>query len=929
MTWWTSTSVSVNNGDSLVSVNDGVDISNISGGDALIINNLSPVEVKRAYIDGGGIKTIELVVNWSGASQTNQAALVIPTSGDFKAATAALRNATDITSNNFKALEDWGTQVGTITFTGQDGSENTGRTLSQLDADAQAVIDNVNSLTGSVLAMSKAEFFANAKNNKDKYVGSGSVEWGKHFQSGSYPNINEGLWQNVDASNQLFLGAEGGGFGISRTASPIFNVNGNRIRVVYTASPTQSRNKIKFPDAPDGLDKNDGTRYTDLAAAIVDGGTSLANSVLTRQDFVFLEVWHEKISDKDQVYPLGNVQYGSSTWEGINLSVRDDGYTRFGEWDTSTTGRYTTWSSLTDEQKVLFLQDPENNIYSDNGELIQVRYRIRVIKGLGDEWVGVTTHPANAGLQYSGTDNKYVHVQGKMTEPYLGEDLGTSANAYLFYLSENANWNTNVNLGEKGIATAFEGRTDVAEDGLCFAVPIALVQRRNSLAYHQAHNPNGTAPFGSIANPSFRYSWWELILLEGDTINSVSDCYSRKTTSGVNGSIAGGLDNNNLRPDNKFYDAIYAEDVVEDLRMSARKPNLHDLHARYEQKALSAEIRGKQSVPFTRIEQSTSSANSNANAIAVADEDLYSIGEQLYIQTPTGYDAVKITSIGILSVGFTPNVNRAANAYIIHRSETILTAKSNKPTHTDIVGDPVNIKTMLDTRGWDGILGQWVPDFTNSTVTANEKIVTAYSRTYTGDNGVTWSDTAVTIDPINNTMDVFTGSFPDRITLVTYETQAKFLEEGGNSEVLVHSDSTLLLNHHSDGQLLNSSLFDKVPTGEFSGGQPQKISLENVVLSTTNNQLAGASRASGRPKNGSVNVGLNSDSDLTSKSFSHLTHESGQLYLQYNATEMKFNTDWGDTGEFIITKNPVTDDNGVTVLSSFRKVALPYFYNGE
>ena len=138
--------------------------------------------------------------------------------------------------------------------------------------------------------------------------------------------------------------------------------------------------------------------------------------VTSRQDLVFLESFHEKISDKDVVYPLGNVQYGATSWESISLStsVVAQGYSAFGEWDTSTTGRGVVWSTLSEANKAKFIKDPENNIYLEDGELIQVRYRVRVIEGLGDEWLNVDTQSsASYAVLYTGQG--YVKPKGKLT----------------------------------------------------------------------------------------------------------------------------------------------------------------------------------------------------------------------------------------------------------------------------------------------------------------------------------------------------------------------------------------------------------------------------------------------------------------------------------------------------------------------------------
>lgn len=197
------------------------------------------------------------------------------------------------------------------------------------------------------------------------------------------------------------------------TDYPIAYVNGVALHIKSIMDSSGESSIITLPDAPDGLDKADGTgRFTDIASAIVAGGNYLTSSVIARKDFAFLECWHEKISDKDVVYPLGSTQYGVGIWSGISLSntVEPQGYSAFGVWDTETRGYGVTWSTLSKASKTKFVQDHENNIYSDNGELTQVRYRIRVIKALDDTWSMLGISPINQG-------SFFVAEQGSSTTP--------------------------------------------------------------------------------------------------------------------------------------------------------------------------------------------------------------------------------------------------------------------------------------------------------------------------------------------------------------------------------------------------------------------------------------------------------------------------------------------------------------------------------
>ena len=91
MTWWTATSVSVNNGATIVNVNTGDDVQIAQEAGGLVIGNQPPVEIKRTYLDGGGLKKIELRLPWPYANQTNQPAVAFPTDADLAKATRILR----------------------------------------------------------------------------------------------------------------------------------------------------------------------------------------------------------------------------------------------------------------------------------------------------------------------------------------------------------------------------------------------------------------------------------------------------------------------------------------------------------------------------------------------------------------------------------------------------------------------------------------------------------------------------------------------------------------------------------------------------------------------------------------------------------------------------------------------------------------------
>ena len=82
MTWFTAASVSVNNGQSIVSVNTTADdISIVQEESMIFINGIGPGWVKRSYLDGSGNKKLELYTPWEFGNQVNQPAKVIWTDG--------------------------------------------------------------------------------------------------------------------------------------------------------------------------------------------------------------------------------------------------------------------------------------------------------------------------------------------------------------------------------------------------------------------------------------------------------------------------------------------------------------------------------------------------------------------------------------------------------------------------------------------------------------------------------------------------------------------------------------------------------------------------------------------------------------------------------------------------------------------------------
>lgn len=249
MTWITLPSVSVQNGSKIVTVNN-TQTTNIKVGDALLIGNYQPVEIAGVFATQLSLRT-----NWSNAAQANASAVVLPTFGDFNAATQALRQATQVTQGNFKTLEDWGTKLGKITFEGQDNSKHTARTLLQMDADVSELEEQANnlivSLSGLNFALSKAIVDALRSGNKEQYAASGFIHYGKHYTESIAPNVNDGMTCAANTPNNVAIGrATSQITGSSETNYAVMNVAGFTSNLI--TSETHSMFTIKFPEAPNG-----------------------------------------------------------------------------------------------------------------------------------------------------------------------------------------------------------------------------------------------------------------------------------------------------------------------------------------------------------------------------------------------------------------------------------------------------------------------------------------------------------------------------------------------------------------------------------------------------------------------------------------------------------------------------------------------------
>jgi hypothetical protein len=790
---------------------------------------------------------------------------------------------TDTTTGRLLKVGDLGlgSQLGTSAFTNADEVYLRSQTMTKAESDALAAL------------------------NIEKDAGSGFSQWGKQRNGGTFTPVNNGMTANFAIPNILRLGYDFN-VGVSRTQYSIVNVNGVAARISSTDVSSEALSQLTFPPAPDGTKTYDSSNGAVVqhatSAAAFSAETATNKVIISRQDFTFLESLHEVISDKDVVYPLGNVQYGVSTWEGITLSntLVAQGYSAFGEWDTVTKGYGVTWSTLTLAQKLLFVQDKENNIYLDGDDYVQIRYRIRVIEGLGDTWLNAKANGSNNAFRYDSTN--HVIAQGKSIVPVT---LVTFVNNFR-YTSNGSKTIGAYSLGTNGTASDV---TTIAHRGLCFAIPIALVQRRNEGAYHPFYNSNGTRRLNTTTSNAQGEPWYSGI---ARPITSTEQCFnivdaSTSTESGA-AQQSGYIGLLSGRSDDKFYDAIYASDV-EDNRMSTEDLPYSEIRKRHKRDSISGEVRGFEGVPFTdTFVSNKTSTNTGLSTIIVLVSDVlgytaYSgstikvLGKALNNTTGKTYTLNAISSDGNkLYINTVESISHLTGQSWSLCLGRLSTHKQANPTWTDIVGTPVNIAATFP----NGVEGQWIPILPDGTT--KEFFLNRKSSTPSGqlaleestNNGSSWTAAnTVSFDTTRNSR--ATGHLTTSVVLYHYETQAHFTQVALNSKVL-DLGGVMASNgiYNSTAVILNSSLIGKVNKNPSTAKFISQVPLNSNTLS---GGLFFAS-VDYAPEHNTLGLGFSNNSPAC-KTLDYLSSLNGVATLNYAYKEMVYDDSLDGANEFI------------------------------
>jgi len=334
-----------------------------------------------------------------------------------------------------------------------------------------------------------------------------------------------------------------------------------------------------------------------------------ARDSVSRQDLVFLESFEVDVTTR-LAYPFGNTQYrggnvdrlsgiGEGDFEGA------DTYSLFGNWQQpgDLVGKGYKWDDLSIEDKIKFVSNPEHNVYlSKDGKFIQVQYRIRVVKGLGNEWSNIDPQIIHGRLTYDSSANNRVQVKGWLNN--ISNDtgkyneftsLGEFYNEPSYYEIENGIFKNNA--------------SDLDDENKVFALPIALVQRVNDGIFHKIYNLQGTAYL--INDNGDDLVPFEEFALDNTYITSLEDCFniSKIAYKDSDGNYVKGDDDSAVTRTGTIASAItanesgrYSDEInemdVEDLRMSAHKKVLKEIHDVERMTDINGKRRGKETSTY-------------------------------------------------------------------------------------------------------------------------------------------------------------------------------------------------------------------------------------------------------------------------------------------------------------------------------------------
>lgn len=504
--------------------------------------------------------------------------------------------------------------------------------------------------------------------------------------------------------------------------------------------------------------------------------------IVTREDFVFIETWHQKLSGTGGIggiFHNGGVQYGSGSVPWCSSPAKritehgiKQGFSAFGGWDSETVGRFVPFTDLDTDKLKRAVRYARNNVYLNphDGELYQVCWRVRVCEGLGVEPQNL--HP----IKFANVDAMtYYGSKFRIFRQEEWQESSDYSESRYFTLYGNSG---SSRPNDVGMASAN------GTNGISCAIPVALVGRYNQGAYHEIHNPNGTRTCNTTDGAWSNATWYvnnidvpSLEMCMYVTTGNPSDNlnWGAYLSSGYIGS------DKSSRVDRGYFDGIVSG-KVQDLRLDVKKSDSNVLLSDAISKACEGHLRGyhkraKIKITFTRLlfagdKTMVSSAegghhnwigengglilhNGKAYKVYPHDNDYWirikkydpATGEfldgdftnELYLPSDhvSGrkmFTYIPSTGNDIFTVPF-PRTVSGGDCLIFHDVEYIDTA-----TYAEVVANPDVIANVLT----DGFSGVWTGhtfkgNGEHHTITCFHKAVREKGRLFTEDNGISWT----------------------------------------------------------------------------------------------------------------------------------------------------------------------------------------------
>ncbi|KPH64841.1 hypothetical protein [Pseudoalteromonas porphyrae] len=971
MAAFTASQASVTNGSKVVTINSGESIANVRQGDFLFLAGFL-VEINRGYLGSASQQYIELVNNWANSNQSNQKAVVIPTTGDFRAAVDAINNANKNVNDNFVAMQNWQTKMGAVTFVNQDGSTTTVKTLKQIEADNATQMDAYHPYPW---AMRKVEFEARRAANNEKYAASGFVHKGKQYANTNVEHVNSGLWIYKENSgyerDNFFLGCNSSsGIGESKSATPILNMCGVLFNITLLSENNSILNvRVKLPPPEEGLRTYDtaiGVSVTHASLATAFASETTTNKVvLNRKDAWGFEAFLREITPSDpMVYKRGIIQGLGATINGVTTTID---YTRplsYYAWylgDTSTRGRGVDWLTATEQQRKTIASDPENNIFFDDstGKFYQWCLRGRSFAGAGNgDWQVIDSSSSGGLLAFS------VSSPVKRISPQGIQDVGLDfSSAPYFYNNNHPNGDQEYgHFSSKN--TDGSTYTSVGVNGQCHILICGTLSRLNRGAYHPSLNPYGADRFVRASSPASGGDLWYVTTQE---YNTQYDCFEKEENGGARSNKDFGLKAHGAsgRPDARYVDAIYKSGFggfSRDMRYSAwgLKP---DDFGDADLKIKSGQYLGQVESSMSKVGTVTTSGSvysDNLTKLIISNQrfssefaDWEGFGlnspaaeiplPDCYIIDKNGEaHGIKHVAIRLSSNSSCYVVGNVADKFtngtyhIVVARTDLLPKVGGEYTHTEVQGPLARIAACEDLKdGWFGSYNPNLPDGVKDSFGLTRPYSGSgadITRTYTVNNGVTWTSSKIAISDVVNNTTTFSNMPVHQVTIYQYKTKAKMTNHGSNSEPLGFTKglgdvfvSSRCREETARG--LGYSLISKVLTSQNSsstGKDHEILKLKRLQLGDGLKELIGVNAFISEHEQIDIVAPTNNSPALKSLNYNVIENQQG--FINYVYTELKHDgTDWGDDGKIHIVDGQSTmlDENGNTVLVGTARCVEP------